>query len=291
MENREKKKVVIVIPVHRLPLLPEEKISLQHLRHFLSGYDRCLVVPRSLNVPGEVLEDLKLMRFDDSYFANIDGYNRLMLSQAFYRKFRAYEYILLYQLDCLVFSEDLRHWCKQGWDYVGAPWFKGHRGETSDGLWAVGNGGLSLRKVSAFLNVLRTRRIWRSAIEVANETPRFLRYPKIRKLFILSKAIFHAFGYKNTIGYFIRTFPQYEDLFWAFHASQIQPDFTIPTPDEALPFSFECAPRYCFEKNSRQLPFGCHGWYTIDPEFWRPFLLASPRSADSQARTELTPVN
>ena len=216
MENREKKKVVIVIPVHRLPLLPEEKISLQHLRHFLSGYDQCLVVPRSLNVPGEVLEDMKLRRFDDLYFANIDGYNRLMLSQAFYRKFRAYEYILLYQLDCLVFSEDLRHWCKQGWDYVGAPWFKGHRGETSDGLWAVGNGGLSLRKVSAFLNVLRTRRIWRSAIEVANETPRFLRYPKIRKLFILSKAIFHAFGYKNTIGYFIRTFPQYEDLFGHF---------------------------------------------------------------------------
>ena len=44
-------------------------------------------------------------------------------------------------------------------------------------------------------------------------------------------------------------------------------------PREALEFSFELAPRYCFMMNGRRLPFGCHAWFRYDREFWEPFLL------------------
>src|SRR5438046_2590995 len=186
--RNNKKRVAIVTPMYGLPLTADEQVSLRHLSHYLGQHQRYWLVPKSLRIPQELLPRTKVIRFADSYFTGLESYNRLMLSPSFYARFRDYEFILIYQLDSLVFSRDLESWCDKGWDYVGAPWFKGHRGDTSNGLWAVGNGGLSLRKVSAFLNVLRTRRIWRSAMEVANETARYLRYPTIAKLFILSKA-------------------------------------------------------------------------------------------------------
>ena len=46
-----------------------------------------------------------------------------------------------------------------------------------------------------------------------------------------------------------------------------------PQKDEGLRFSFEVAPRLCFELNGRRLPFGCHGWHRYDRTFWEPYLL------------------
>ena len=57
-------------------------------------------------------------------FVDRVAYNRLMMSEQFYRAFEGYEYILIYQLDCLVFSNALEEWCRKGYDYIGAPWFE-----------------------------------------------------------------------------------------------------------------------------------------------------------------------
>jgi hypothetical protein len=266
------KEVIIAVPVYRCPLSDDEKISLRHLLHFLGGYDLTLIVPRSLNISDPLLRSLPVIRFDDEYFAGIPGYNKLMLSRDFYDTFKAYEYILIYQLDCLVFSNDLTSWCRKGWDYVGAPWFKDHKDDTSEGFWAVGNGGLSLRRVSAFRRVLRSRRLLTSPIELGRTTRLFPRSPGLRFLVRILKTGLSACGYRNTMRYFATHFTEYEDIFWSLHAKRAVPDFKIPTPGEALPFSFECAPRYCFEKNGRRLPFGCHAWHKTDPAFWREML-------------------
>ncbi len=65
-----------------------------------------------------------------------------MLSPTFYDAFQAYRYVLIYQLDALVFSDRLTEWCEMDWDYVGAPWLK-----CADSPWVgasrVGNGGFS----------------------------------------------------------------------------------------------------------------------------------------------------
>jgi hypothetical protein len=103
----------------------------------------------------------KIVHFDSSCFSGITAYNRLLLSKHFYETFKDYEYILIYQLDCLVFSDQLKQWCDGGWDYVGAPWLENHKekAEPGDQFWAVGNGGLSLRRIESFLRVLRSRNV------------------------------------------------------------------------------------------------------------------------------------
>lgn len=264
---------MIVIPVYRLPLLPEEWVSLRHLEHYLSKFDQCIVCPTSLSLPTELTVGRSVRRFNDSYFTGLNGYNRLMLSRYFYSAFRHFEYILIHQLDCLVFADQLEKWCAEGWDYIGAPWFRGHRGDTSRGLWTVGNGGFSLRRVRSALKVLKARGLWSEPLDLARTTNRFTAWPNLSKLFVPIKAGAHALGYKNTIRHFIRHYSQHEDLFWSQCASRIWRQFRIPDPETALPFSFEYAPRYCYQQNGCRLPFGCHGWYKIDPEFWQAFLL------------------
>ena len=83
-----------------------------------------------------------------------------MLSCEFYRRFEKYEYILIYQLDAFVFSDQMQYFCKLGYDYIGAPWLHGifNYVDSSHYLWNVGNGGLSLRKVPSFIRILEERK-------------------------------------------------------------------------------------------------------------------------------------
>ena len=66
------------------------------------------------------------------------------------------------------------------------------------------------------------------------------------------------------------------DLLWADVAVHYNPDFKIADVATGLRFGFEVAPRICFERNHRQLPFGCHAWPRYDREFWEPYLLKEP---------------
>jgi Protein of unknown function (DUF5672) len=282
---KAKKLVAIVTPVYRLPLSADEEISLQHLRHYLSEHDLFLIAPESLLLPDEMFPKADVIRFPDRFFTGTDSYSRLMLSPEFYSCFESYEYILIYQLDCLVLSGDLRKWCERDFDYIGAPWFKGHSSDPAAGLWRVGNGGLSLRRVSSFVAVLTARGLWASPRELAEELDRLAGHPRLRKLLVWLRALLFRTGYKNTIADFIRNFPENEDWFWGLYAPQACPDFRIPTAEEALSFAFECAPRYCFAKNGNRLPFGCHGWYKIDRPFWQQFLL--PGSGGEADRRDL----
>ena len=149
--------VAVVVPgYNRAQFTADEEISFRHLEHFLGRYDKFLVVPQSLEIerPG-----FQLQRFPDSYFGSAIANAKLMLSPTFYRSFQKYRYILIYQLDALVFSDRLLEWCATDLDYVGAPWM-----QSRDSPWVgtprVGNGGFSLRKVSSFVRVLSSEKYW-----------------------------------------------------------------------------------------------------------------------------------
>lgn len=43
----------------------------------------------------------------------------------------------------------------------------------------------------------------------------------------------------------------------------------IAPVETALKFSFNMNPLECYARNHKQLPFGCHGWYKFDKEFWK----------------------
>ncbi len=230
------RRVAVVIPVHRLPLEPHEEVSLRQARHHLQCHDRIVVAPQSLDTRPL---GLPTRRFADGCFAGIAGYSELLLTAAFYAAFEDYEHILIHQLDCLVFSSDLETWCERGWDYAGAPWFPGHTAGPAGGLWAVGNGGLSLRRVATCRRLLERPDV--AAAVAAGVGP--------------------------------------EDVFWSFQARRFDPTFTIPSAREGAAFAVESSPRYCFESNGNSLPFGCHYWPRIDPRFWETFLVPEARAA------------
>ncbi|MGE5294777.1 MAG: DUF5672 family protein [Solirubrobacterales bacterium] len=265
--------VIVVVPVYHFPLSCEEEISVTHLLHFLGEYNLSLVAPRSLEIADARLCKFPVTRFDDEYFTGIPGYNRLMLSKGFYHRFRQYEYILIYQLDCLVFSPDLTSWCDKGWDYVGAPWFKEFSNDPTEGFWAVGNGGLSLRRVKSCLAVFQSKATAYDPYVRATRTRLLPRDGFLREWMIRSRAMIHQWGLANNVNWYLRRYSGHEDHFWGLEASRFAAGFTVPSPQEALPFSFECAPRYCLDRNAGRLPFGCHAWHKIDREFWEQFTL------------------
>jgi hypothetical protein len=272
--------VAIVTPVVKFPLSADEEISMWHLRKYLGGFERYVIGLE--NLPKE-LSDFTLRSFPMRYFKEHAGYNRLMLKKEFYRAFSEYEYILIYQLDCLVFASNLEDWCEKGWDYVGAPWLA-DMGDPLKGFSGVGNGGLSLRRVQSALKVLGSKQIWEdpktrgsrvgSHSEVIYE--RLKSRPRLKRMAVAGRAFLHRLGYRNNVRWLTRKMAdekRYEDLFWAYEARKVMRAFRVPEPREALEFSFEMVPRYCFEVNSGRLPFGCHAWSKYDRKFWEPYLL------------------
>lgn len=266
MKHVKSVNVVVVIPVYKTDLTDHERIALTQCVRVLGHYPLVLVAPHSLNLATyrEVYAPLQEQRFDDAYFADIQGYNRLMLSEEFYEAFAQNEYMLIHQLDAFVFSDELAAWCRRGYDYVGAPWLS-DRDFTgwSDKAWfsikqrlatwlnlkkadgvtpreiisinGVGNGGLSLRRVPALLRALRQNR---------------------RKLVNYVGANRHEFN---------------EDIFWGIEVNRYRPVLRIPSYRQAMHFAIEFYPdRAVNQYNKGQLPFGCHAWDIHGTDFWRP---------------------
>ena len=265
----------ILVPMYRTELTSEEEVSLASIRKHLSGYGICFVAPESLDLSLVVKDGESIERFADDNFSGIEGYNRLLKSRAFYERFDASEYILIVQLDCLIFSNNLDSWIGQGFDYISAPWFRGFATDHKSGLWRVGNGGLSLRRVESYLRVLRQQVVsgsiyprwghcaWKPPVESMEEGV----YRKISALCGLN-----PFAKKHSVEKELQRFPYNEDVFWAIEARKFDPSFKVATAEEGLSFAFEVAPRWSFEKTGGRLPFGCHAWARYDRDFWEEVL-------------------
>lgn len=236
----------IVIPVYKDKLTSEELMSLRQCLNVLSKYDKIFIGPVSLNVSmykGLSKDKIGFELFPDFYFSSLNAYNRLLLSKHFYRRFLAYKYIFLYQLDALVFNDELEYWCDLGYDYIGAPQpdYEGmdilekykrfckvmnRMGFQSFKVRKVGNGGLSLRKVKSHIRLLT--------------------------VFSKQASRWHV----------------NEDTFFTFFGNISQPFFKIPDEELAAKFSIETYPQYWFKRTGNQLPFGCHAWEKYDKDFW-----------------------
>jgi hypothetical protein len=271
------KTVAIVVPASaRKEFLPEEEISLRHLFRFLGPYDKYLVAPRGLSLQRE---GFRVLKFSRKFFGSAAAHNRFLMWPGFYRAFRDYEYILIYHLDSLVFSDQMMEWCRAGYDYIGAPWLP-----CPETPWVkeprVGNGGFSLMKVESVLKVLYNRyrvepaSYWGDML-VRNQHRlellfRFLR--KLRTLFPESRIINRPLEdlYKSENHDFLGL---NNDYFWSFQAGKFLPEFRIAEVREGLRFAFEAAPRTCFELARGRFPFGCHAWTKFDRSFWEPHLV------------------
>ncbi|ASW75057.1 hypothetical protein IQ37_00325 [Chryseobacterium piperi] len=256
-------KNVIVIPIYKVRLTEYEITSLKQCFKILGKHPIKFVAPNNLDlsVYNNVLEKpIEVEYFNSHFFKNISGYNQLMLSKEFYERFSHYNYMLVYQLDCYVFRDELDFWCLKGYDYIGAPWLDyrfysmrkteklkflikrlannkvlGKKYVNKDTLvYNVGNGGFSLRKISKFLETLR----------------------------FTSKDIIEDFSKSNEPSEI-----KNEDIFWSFEAKNIKkPNYKI-----AAKFSLEQHPFLGMRLNSNQLPFGCHAW-DKKYSFWKDYI-------------------
>jgi hypothetical protein len=243
-----KSEIVIIIPIYNSSPTGNDIISLRQCIKVLNRFPITFITHEKIDVTKAYLDGIpdfynyKIEHFDSVYFQNIRGYNRLLLSDLFYKRFLNYKYILIYQLDAWIFKDDLLTWCGEDYDYVGAPWINW---EWSD-FYArhltfprriayrlgfrdfnlVGNGGFSLRKVSAFVHNLK---LFRNAA---------------------------------------MKFQMNEDYFYSFFVSSFNPFFRIPTTRKALQFSFDENPADAYKQNNSELPMACHAWPKYK-EFWR----------------------
>ena len=261
---------VVITLSHKTTYTADEETSFRHVRQHLSGWDKYVLIPQShaASYPGLIPK-----RFPDRYFGSPSAHGALLLSEAFYRAFLDYEYILVYHLDALVFADELRHWCSLGYDYIGAPWLRSpdtpHIVEEK-----VGNGGFSLRRVRSFLDVLRSRRYfvdpdeyWRKYAARSGPIARALNLPRkyLKRLSIFNDVRWHVrWALKGDV---------HEDRFWAEYATYYHPPFRIAPVDVAMRFAFEAEPRRCFEQVGRRRPFGAHRWQRFDRAFYEPWLL------------------
>ncbi|MFT4204401.1 MAG: DUF5672 family protein [Chitinophagaceae bacterium] len=260
--------VAVVIPVYKAyyELDYYEQLSLRQCFKVLYAYPIVFVGPRSLDISAykniSPATGTYHETFDNHYFQDVHGYNALMLSKAFYQRFAQYAYILVYQLDAFVFRDDLTYWCRQGFDYIGAPWLTTHMRSNifsqarRNVKWKsiyknnivhpdtclpldeqfynkVGNGGFSLRKTASFLHVLE-------------------QMPEMVASY-LGKSRHHFYN---------------EDVFWSLEVNRKETVLKIPHYKTAVHFSIEFQPELAFKLTKGQLPFGCHDWDNYLP-FWK----------------------
>lgn len=252
-------KVKVVVPIYKNRLEGRELASFLNNAEKLSRYPMVLLAPEGLDIDAiaALAPQAEIMRVSRDWLGEkgIEGYNNMMMSKEFYQLFADCEYILICQTDAWIFRDELEQWCDGGYDYIGAPWPKRCRYSLPiirHFLWLrrklfkrdgkllrqdyfnkVGNGGLSLRRIEAFITACDT---YAERIEV----------------------------FKSHTG------TRYnEDWFWAL----IPTEFNYPSFEKALGFSFDVNPKLCYELSKNRLPFGCHGWFkkrTID--FWSPII-------------------
>jgi hypothetical protein len=258
--------VAVVVPVYREELTADERVSLRHVDRFLGSFDRYLVMPESLAFDRDAF---RIERFADRFFESKHNYSRLLLTRGFYGRFSRYEYVLLYQLDSLVLSDELLFWCARGHDYIGAV-------HTIDDLQCVGNGGFSLRRVASFLEVLtsRTRAVTPHAYWAANwaDKPLLTRLRALPRRYAKHLRMFNGVQWEiHRLDKTAHAWP--EDWFWSLEATRFFPAFRVAPNEDGDRFAFSETPRQTFEKIGRQLPFGCHGWPRFERDFWDPYLL------------------
>ena len=251
----------VVIPVYKVLPNEDELISYSRCLFVLREYDIVIVSHKELdlsfyiNYARQYGKEISDYYFDKYYFKGISGYNLLMYTNAFYKRFINSEYILIYQLDAYVFSDQLKFWCSGKYIYIGAPILREDINQKK--IYYGCNGGFSLRKINEFLTIYETN-WYRKYVNVhINQTrAKWLGYLKI-PCFLVA-----AFIAKHNIRLVLPRSTKQEDQFW----SDV---FTLPPLKEASNFSLEKEPSYWYKENQGILPFGCHAWEKYEKtSFW-----------------------
>jgi len=236
--------VVVVVPVYLPRLDAQEELGMDRSLALLAGRDVRLIAPEGLALDYYLQRypQLTVERFASPAFESIPEYSRMLLSDGFYARFAAFEFMLVLQTDAILLKDDLDYWCAQPFDYVGAPWPKPFELFVNTGRFegsfgrhvraTVGNGGLSLRRIAK------------------------------------CRALLQEFAVEITV---FKHTGSSEDLFFAVMGN-LSNDFVLPNEVTASRFSMEGWPSYYRQINGGHLPMGGHAWAKNEVAFWSALL-------------------
>lgn len=248
-----KEDIAVVVPVYLSTLSDKERISFERCLKLLSGYNVVVIKPEHLKLE-EFIERYRIIRvenFPDECFSSLRAYNKLVLTEEFYRRFQDYVYILIYQLDAYVFRDELLDWANRGYDYIGAPWIPAKK---------------HYRSTLGRFRLLTQRFVYKLFGCQSFKSPKFYAYQvgngglSLRKV---DKMIALTAYYKEKITRLLDDDEEFypEDVFLLLEITDKKYRLQKPSFSEALKFSMDERPELAYEYNNRSLPFGCHAWY------------------------------
>lgn len=237
----------ILIIVHKSILNELEKFSISQAFSILKKRDIYFIVPSNLNLSFyiEYFPKALFYKVEEKWLSNYVNFNKFKLQAFLYESFLKYEFVLFYEADCFIFSDNLDYFTDLKLDYIAPKWPKNtiiswfentdaypiylrffHKITFYKFLNVVGNGGFSLRKTAIFYKLLTKHKY---LIE------------------------------KTTIN---------EDLFISHVLPFFNLDFKLAKANEALKFGFDLVPEKCYKENNYELPMGCHAWFRNDESFY-----------------------
>lgn len=266
--SKTKKKVVVTIPVYRAVLSEDEEKSFRRsCAVFGQKYDVVAFAPENmdLSVYTSIFPELQVERFPAHFFRSIGDYSRLLLSEEFYERFSSFEWLLICQLDVWVFKDELEYWCGRDIDFWGAPiiadWDPSvNESQTPD---IVGNGGFSLRRISAILKVLRaddvpmyTREMLWNFIRNHSKQMAYHKFlfPLLRMLGIGNR--------RKQCLEILRSQGACEDMVFRVMTEPSNPPFlTLPSIEEAAHFALDGVNVWRYFNKTQHVPFALHAWH------------------------------
>jgi hypothetical protein len=230
---------VILIPVYRDRLPYSEECQLLMSLKNLYGFPIYYFGPEDLDASW-YLEQTSIrssfIPFSREYFKSPRTYSKLLLDISFYDHITSFDFHLICQTDAVVLKPNISEFLEYSFDYWGAPWPKGWSIETfllygqvrySLRLCAfVGNGGVSLRRTSAIID-------------------------------LMNEYSAHVNSWRDA--------GNPEDLFFSLFG-QISKSFKLPNIKQAASFAIELEPSLMLALNNGRLPFAVHQWDRIDKQ-------------------------
>jgi len=277
---------VVVIPIYKDNPSPTECASIRQTFRILGKHDIVFVTHKDcvLDEYKKIVDsDEGMMRtefFNKGYFDSTAHYSDLCFSEEFYLRFKDYEYMLICQTDAWVFRDELDYWCKQGYDYIGAPiYFPYNETHFTDIFFGVGNGGFCLRKISHCLKIVRHDRnkTLLKPLALVRMYWYYFRYNEaftkniFKRISLIGKMLAKCLGFSNTAQFFIRNHVNEDMLFgtWATQSWGLE-DCNIPDELTAARFSMELNAPKLYKRLGNKLPFGCHAFEKWNyNDFWK----------------------
>jgi len=279
---------LIIIPIYKIQIDETEKLSLNQCLTILKKYPICFVTFKELDLTNYQTicynYNIKpiIEYFDKKYFQNgLNGYNELMLSKNFYKRFLEYTYILIYQLDAFVFQDDIEYWCKKDYTFIGGPIFTGYRNCNNNSTYTgFMNGGLSLRKTKDMYTLINDN------IKIEYFEQEYEQKNILNKIKAIIKIIFGRINnysinkkYKNEdlllsniLIENIKAFNRRPKILKSFLNAR-ETNYNIPNFEETYKFSFDENVEYLFKLSDNKLPSFCHSFHRADKRtFWKQFI-------------------